>query len=562
MMVWGLQRQASRRNKSVAEDSPQLPAPPSDAAGGVIETFVASMQNRFASLKPKRNLKSTDQTVLASEGTTYGFIASPKSSEKKLAPSDDGLAFMMDITDCDIASPQAPKNDFVSTTNAIPDSISPSIPDIISPSIPDSISSSIPDIISPSIPNSISPSIPQTIPSAASVSAASGDHANSKLKEMARDLFVDFELSIPTALFHEWESRVRGPLLDALCRSLPDVDFALEFVMARSSIKGNAKPTILLACSTLEHQKRIQRVLRRCDFVPGLVRWKVVVQELKPLTLGSSSDIMDAVPQHAKVLVDIAISKAGESPVLFGKLAKLYCEKDVESTSFSTIGGVVSVAGELYGLTTAHGIESIGTRRQEGPRASDFAKIGHIECSDWSPGNKSKSAESGPTIQTGSDWALVRLQAKDLASKNFRLPALSPSQEVTGYLKNKDMGAGQVTVHAGVSGIQQAFLSGKTSHVVMAGRVFLVRSMSLEVPLETVSYVDMSLHESVKAYRGRICYQLSQHLRQLQNTGIITINMNATLKLRELVEVQRQNQSLRHLPHVLKAKAADPMIQQ
>ena len=81
------------------------------------------------------------------------------------------------------------------------------------------------------------------------------------------------------------------------------------------------------------------------------------------------------------------------------------------------------------------------------------------------------------------------MQTKDLAYNEFQLPGASTSQKVTGYVKTQDMGAGQVTVHAGVSGIQQAFLSGKSSHVVMAGSDFLVRSISLELPLGMYSHI-------------------------------------------------------------------------
>ena len=120
-------------------------------------------------------------------------------------------------------------------------------------------------------------------------------------------------------------------------------------------------------------------------------------------------------------------------------------------------------------------------------RVEDFSYIGYVQCSEWSlsdraePNNESDRAESTINPRTASDWALVRLQRSEgLACNEFKLPGLLESQKLDGYIKNQDLSAGEVMVCAVVSGFQQAFLSGKSSRIIMAGNVFEVRSLSLE----------------------------------------------------------------------------------
>ena len=75
----------------------------------------------------------------------------------------------------------------------------------------------------------------------------------------------------------------------------------------------------------------------------------------------------DTLLSGEKAVVEIAASNAGARSVLFASLAKIYLEKDAESTVIATIGGVISIAGVLYGLTTAHGIRTVGSRQQDSP---------------------------------------------------------------------------------------------------------------------------------------------------------------------------------------------------
>ena len=342
-----LQLHEPPRSKSAARTPSQLPSAPRydpDVPGGAIESFFTSLSNLWASVRTSKGKeRPTNDTIFVPERTTDDdYIAFPHRKTKSSGHSDPHSKLTKDNS---IATLQAAKNDFTSPPKTISDNISPSMPDAISKTISKSANSD------------------------------SNEQKDSfYLKTVAPDCIVDFTRRLPTALEREWNLKVEGPLLDAISRLLPGEYVTVELVMARSSENGEAKPTVLSMCSLLEHEtqirREIHRILSTCDYVRSRIRLKVAVLEISLCTPGSSSAGLDPVPQNETIIVEISTSEAGEDTVLFGKLAKLYREKDIDSTAFSTIGGVVSVGGILYGLTTAHGIRSLGTRPQEGPRAS------------------------------------------------------------------------------------------------------------------------------------------------------------------------------------------------
>ena len=341
-----LQLQKPRRSEPAAVSLPRLESASRHVSGGFIDNPFTSLQNSWASKRtPKGKVRSTDDADLCSRRTADDSAVSSRSSYSKTKLSSYVGPNSKRTLKRSIAPLQALREYFTSPPNVIPGNISPSLPD--------------------------------GMPKTASRSVNSDNDEQDSLlhcKAVASDCIVDFALSLPTALEHEWDLKLCGPVVDAIRRSHPDADFTVELVMARSSVFREAEPTILSMCSLSEHQGQIQRqienILRRGDYVHNSTRVKVVVLDIERCTPGSLSAALGAVLHDEEILVDIAISKAGENSVLFGTLAKLYREKDVDSTVFSTIGGVISIEGSLYGLTTAHGLRSIGTRQQEGPRAS------------------------------------------------------------------------------------------------------------------------------------------------------------------------------------------------
>lgn len=188
--------------------------------------------------------------------------------------------------------------------------------------------------------------------------------------ELARDCFLDPDLQLPATLQEEWDSKIVTPLCDAINQSLPDADFTLECVMARSSKRGSSKPTVLLMCSEDRHKQQLKAILRNCRYISGHnFERKVIILGNEVCASGDDLSASDTL-SGGKAVVETAASDAGARSVLFASPAKLYFENDAKSTAIATIGGVLSIAGVLYGLTTAHGIRTVGSRQQDSPELS------------------------------------------------------------------------------------------------------------------------------------------------------------------------------------------------
>ena len=125
-------------------------------------------------------------------------------------------------------------------------------------------------------------------------------------KKIASDCFVELALPLPTELEHEWEYKICDPLSDAICRSV-DAEVTIECVMARPSSNGMVMPTVLLMCSMPKHKRRIEKILRRCKYIPKVFRLKVAVLENHRCTLGSMPMSHDEDQRHSSRL-----QRAGE----------------------------------------------------------------------------------------------------------------------------------------------------------------------------------------------------------------------------------------------------------
>ena len=184
----------------------------------------------------------------------------------------------------------------------------------------------------------------------------SSDHNQSSsryCKTIAKDCFVELDLPLPTDMEREWDQKIYNQLSDVIFRSV-DGEVTIECVMARLTSNGAVKPTILLMCSMPKHRKQIEKILRGCNYIPKHFRRKVALLDI--YTLGNFSPDSSTVLPDQKILVDMAVDKKRARRVIFGSLAKLHSDNDADFTVFSTIGGVILIAGTLYGLTTAHGI--------------------------------------------------------------------------------------------------------------------------------------------------------------------------------------------------------------
>ena len=182
---------------------------------------------------------------------------------------------------------------------------------------------------------------------------------------------MELALSFPIKLEQDYDQRIFSPLSDTIRNQLgEDAEVTIECVMARSTSTGIAEPTILLMCSTLNDKRQIGRILKECDYISAHFRQKVVVLENQICASGDFSPEAITVLPNQKFLVEIAADEKGAKAIVFGCLAKFIRDDDAGPPIFSTIGGVISIAGTLYGLTTAHGIHNVSNPHPKTTRFS------------------------------------------------------------------------------------------------------------------------------------------------------------------------------------------------
>ena len=113
----------------------------------------------------------------------------------------------------------------------------------------------------------------------------------------------------------------------------------------------------------------------------------------------------------------------------------------------------------------------------------DATVHGHVAYAQWPNAAHAEENLISTTYSKGEDWALVEFSHAGMTYNTFHVPGTQRRQKVTGYVKNADLGSGEVWVCAGVSGVQSGFLKQHPASIVMSKSLFAVRSISLERPL-------------------------------------------------------------------------------
>jgi hypothetical protein len=170
----------------------------------------------------------------------------------------------------------------------------------------------------------------------------------------------------------------------------------------------------------------------------------------------------------------------------------------------STIGGIISVAGHLYGLTVAHSIFRKPSTISSVGATSSLRVCGHVESYEWSGNEKPVASDIRvltvppllrPTadiarqnmkrgrITTAMDWMMIRLQ------RDFMLPNMYKDVEsqsiciVDGGWPNTAFGDGEVVVCGGITGTQVGIISSLISSIIYGEASYEVISVALEYPL-------------------------------------------------------------------------------
>lgn len=194
------------------------------------------------------------------------------------------------------------------------------------------------------------------------------DEASQKhIKKMAHDCYVDLAQPLPSELERAWETKIYQWLGTNLGHSMDDPnDMSVELVMAGVKDGGSMYPTILVMCRDLAQKESIDVVLKRCSLIPKNVRRKILIFDIRKCTSGGSV----AKPPTERFLgrqIAVDLDDTSNATVLYAKAARIFTSADAELFIFCTIGGMLSINGKLYGLTTAHPFAAPGSEGRAMP---------------------------------------------------------------------------------------------------------------------------------------------------------------------------------------------------
>ena len=189
------------------------------------------------------------------------------------------------------------------------------------------------------------------------------------LEKVSRDRYMDRMAELPIALVHRWNESIKPQLDQDLQRLVHSADGAKEFILSNVQLcmvglkRGNtlyAQPTILITCGTKECKRRVEKDLRRLKlhylhefgrpihfrYQPSPLYWAasmVTPQDLsdeETLALNSQKSCLEDLNMDCTscgLNLEFTVRQSGH-----------------QERFNTTLGGILCIGGEFYGMTTAH----------------------------------------------------------------------------------------------------------------------------------------------------------------------------------------------------------------
>ena len=174
------------------------------------------------------------------------------------------------------------------------------------------------------------------------------------VKKMAHDCYVDLAQPLSPELERVWDNKIHPWLDTNLLHSMEDLNcISAELVMARSEHDGSISPTILVMCRDLAQKESIGEMLKRCTFIPKNVQRRILIFDILKCTTKTLIPNTRTERNLGRQVV-INVDDADGANVIYANVAGVLPVASNRLSVFCTIGGMLSVNGNLYGLTTAH----------------------------------------------------------------------------------------------------------------------------------------------------------------------------------------------------------------
>ena len=316
-------------------------------------------------------------------------------------------------------------------------------------------------------------------------------------------------------------------LLDRCQSSLGEYEssFVFNLEMVRTS-DGQDKATIVISCLKPERKAEIHKVLVNYrEFLELRFPFEIIVDETLSL-LWAAADRASADSETSQSGFDVVTDRDVGHSLLGGVGAthiRIYEHTDSGSDDAvtaaraeATLGGLITVAGELYGLTVAHPLvfskalpsrkaSTLNQRENDGAingsesftsaTSRESRNIGKIVCYAISMSELNESSSKPEPIPPNSDWALIRFNDPPLPAKGSqwlcnelagsKLVDDVISKDLLRITKDTDPKDIPVSVIAGVSGVVKGHLNLLPSNLNYGQFRCKVLRISLVRPLGT-----------------------------------------------------------------------------
>ena len=221
------------------------------------------------------------------------------------------------------------------------------------------------------------PAVPAPVDTATAGPPVVEETPRKHVKKMAHDCYVDLAQPLSPELERAWDNKIHPWLDTNLLHSMEDPNYiSAELVMAGIKHDGSIFPTILVMCRDLAQKESIEEMLKRCTFIPKNVQRRILIFDI----LKCTSKAFIASPSSERLLgrmflrrlflgkqITIDAGYTHDAFVLYANVARVYPATSERLFVLCTIGGVLSVNGKLFGLTTAHPFAASGDEGQTTP---------------------------------------------------------------------------------------------------------------------------------------------------------------------------------------------------
>ena len=256
------------------------------------------------------------------------------------------------------------------------------------------------------------------------------------------------------------------------------------------------RPTIVISCKSAERKVEVIKFLAECDVETLELSFDVKVNFDPTIEVyghhvsGEPPDASKDLPSeeigHEEIAVFADATSASES--MCGVRLRISTpahssSKSVDTRDFAetTLGGLISLAGDIYGLTVAHPITMpaatpTNTEDQDHVQirgghthplgASDqpwFTSFGKVVSYALSTSHEAKNstrlAGNSESVPTNSDWALVELNESPITGSRFQSVGKVIDRDQFKITNNSDFNHVPVSIITGVSGVVKGSLS-------------------------------------------------------------------------------------------------------